>query len=217
MGFLHYFLRFFFKLLYNQFAWTYDLVSGTVSLGKWTTWIETVIPYIQGDRILELGHGPGYLQYALYPKDLDVFGLDQSLQMGQLSAQKLKRSGCAHANLIQGRTQALPFPDQIFSTVAATFPTKYFLHPLTLQEVYRTLQPGGRYVILPVAWHIGQHIPERLAAWLFKITCEGSETVAAVIREQIQQPFEQAGFHIEFTAQEVRNSRVLIVVASKND
>ena len=52
------FLGFFFHLLYHPFAWAYDLIAWTVSLGRWKDWVESVVPFIKGMRVLELGHGP---------------------------------------------------------------------------------------------------------------------------------------------------------------
>ncbi|NIV35557.1 MAG: class I SAM-dependent methyltransferase, partial [Anaerolineae bacterium] len=37
-------LRLFFRLLYNQCAWVYDLVAWVVSLGQWNAWGRTAIP-----------------------------------------------------------------------------------------------------------------------------------------------------------------------------
>ncbi len=62
-------LRFFFRLLYHQFAFTYDLVAATVSLGRWKDWVLSVVPFIEGTRILEIGHGPGHLQRALLEQE----------------------------------------------------------------------------------------------------------------------------------------------------
>ena len=62
---LGWFLRFFFHLLYHQFAWTYDWVAAGVSLGRWNEWVRSILPYMQEGRILELGHGPGHLQAEL--------------------------------------------------------------------------------------------------------------------------------------------------------
>jgi len=84
-------LRFFFRLLYHQFAFTYDLVAATVSLGRWKDWVMSVLPFVQGTRILEIGHGPGHLQRALLERNLLAVGLDESTQMGQLARHNLTR------------------------------------------------------------------------------------------------------------------------------
>ena len=51
-------LRLFFKLLYHQFAFTYDLVAAAVSFNRWKDWTREILPLIEGTRILELGYGP---------------------------------------------------------------------------------------------------------------------------------------------------------------
>src|SRR5512132_3245594 len=84
-------LRFFFYLLYHPFAFAYDLVATTVSLGRWKDWVLSVIPFIEGTRILEIGHGPGHLQRNLLSRDLFAVGVDESAQMGRLAGKNLKR------------------------------------------------------------------------------------------------------------------------------
>jgi ubiquinone/menaquinone biosynthesis C-methylase UbiE len=64
MNIIQRFMRVFFHLLYHPFAFTYDLVAAVVSFGHWKDWGMTVLPFIEGTRILELGHGPGHLQRA---------------------------------------------------------------------------------------------------------------------------------------------------------
>ena len=61
MNLIQRFMRFFFHLLYHPFAFTYDLVAATVSFGDWKNWVYSILPFINGTRILELGHGPGHL------------------------------------------------------------------------------------------------------------------------------------------------------------
>src|SRR5688572_31722362 len=83
------FMRVFFRLLYHPFAFTYDLVAAAVSFGHWRDWVMSVLPFIQGTRVLELGHGPGHLQHALLNRGLFTVGLDESAQMGLLARRRL--------------------------------------------------------------------------------------------------------------------------------
>ncbi len=71
------FLRFFFRLLYHQFAFTYDLVAAAVSFTRWKDWVMSVLPFIEGNWILEIGHGPGHLQRILLSRNLFTVGIDE--------------------------------------------------------------------------------------------------------------------------------------------
>src|SRR6266516_4930630 len=82
-------LRLFFRLLYHQFAFTYDLVAATVSFNRWKSWVMSVIQFIEGKRILEIGHGPGHLQRLLLSRNLFAIGIDESAQMGRLAKRNL--------------------------------------------------------------------------------------------------------------------------------
>jgi len=50
-----------FRLLYNELAWTYDLVAATVSMGQWRSWQRAALPFLRGRQVLEVGHGTGNL------------------------------------------------------------------------------------------------------------------------------------------------------------
>ena len=71
------FLRLFFRLLYHQLAFTYDLVAASVSFNRWKDWVMSVVPFIEGKRILEIGHGPGHLQRLLLSLGLIAVGIDE--------------------------------------------------------------------------------------------------------------------------------------------
>ena len=211
------FLRIFFALLYHQFAWSYDLVADLVSLGRWKTWIKATMPYIRGERVLELGHGPGHLQGRLLERGLSAVGLDESRQMGRLANRRLRSSGYAKARLVRGVAQYLPFPAGAFDSVIATFPSEYILDTRTLGEVHRVMQTGGRFVLLPVAWITGRSLPDRFLAWLFRFTGQVPDSPVEVFSQKAAEHFRSAGFQLEIEQVEVQSSLVLILIASKSD
>jgi SAM-dependent methyltransferase len=84
-------IRFGFRLLYNELAWTYDAVSWLVSLGHWRQWQRAALPFVMGQRVLEIGHGPGHMLAALRAQGVNVIGLDLSPFMGQMARQRFRR------------------------------------------------------------------------------------------------------------------------------
>jgi ubiquinone/menaquinone biosynthesis C-methylase UbiE len=204
-------LRLFFHLLYHQFAWTYDLVALSVSLGMWNRWIKAILPSIQGGPVLELGHGPGHIQLALNKAGILCFGLDQSPQMGRQAHRRLLRKQCL-PHLINGLSQHLPFPTDHFQRVIATFPSEYIFDPLTLSEIYRVLVPGGNATILPLAWIMGSRPLEQLAAWLFRVTGE-----APSWNDQFLDPARKAGFQTSSYKVVLPSSTLLFIQLTKPD
>ena len=85
-------LKFAFGLLYNQLAWTYDLVSWVVSVGQWRSWQRSALPYLPGRPVLEVAHGTGNLLLDLTSLGLAPIGLDLSPAMSRIASRKLKRA-----------------------------------------------------------------------------------------------------------------------------
>jgi ubiquinone/menaquinone biosynthesis C-methylase UbiE len=204
-------LRFFFRLLYHQFAWIYDLVAAVVSLGRWKSWVLSVLPWLDG-RVLEIGYGPGHLQMALHERGLAAFGLDESRQMALQALRRLCRNGFS-ANLVRALARQIPFPENSFETVVATFPSEYIFDAETLAQICRVLVPGGRLVIVPVAWITGKGRLERLAAWLFEVT--GQTGVIGKLLPGIRTRLRIAGFEVRHALVELPGSRVLVVIGRK--
>ena len=208
-------LQVFFDLLYHQFAWTYDWVARIVSVGLWEKWVISVLPLLTGPSILELGFGPGHLQEILCAQGYSAHGLDESKWMARL-CQKNLIDRDFFPKLVNGKAQAVPFKDNAFDCVVATFPSDYFIQRTTLDEVHRILKPGGKFVVLPVAQIRGDTFIYRLAFTLFKITGETPEWNIAQLRKQFVSPISRAGFTVELHQQEVGSSQVLIIVATNS-
>jgi ubiquinone/menaquinone biosynthesis C-methylase UbiE len=205
------FMRAFFSLLYNQMAWTYDLVANLVSVGMWTIWVRSVLPYLHGPYILELGHGPGHLQAALKMRagGLRITGLDRSPQMGRMTRRRLVSQGLEPV-LVRGDAQKLPFAGGSFNQVVATFPSEYISSRDTLEEIRRVLVPGGSLVILPVAWITGRSPHHKLAARLFQVTGQAPEW-----DDRYLEPARQRGFKVKVERLLLPGSEVLIIIITK--
>ena len=198
-------LNFFFKLLYHQLAFTYDVVAWVVSFGQWKNWILEVVPFIEGTRTLELGPGPGHLQRFFLNRQLDSVAIDESAPMLRLA----KRNTNGSATLARGLAQRLPFASGSFDTVIATFPAEYFVDPLTLIEIRRCLSDGGRFIVLPVAFP-----SHGFLKWLYKVTGESPAEGLELFKERIKQPFEQAGFDVKTHVLALSSGTLLIIAAT---
>ena len=203
------FLRTFFKLLYHQFAWTYDWVATIVSLGKWQNWILSVLPYVEGPNVLEIGHGPGHLLLALSAAGINAVGLDESSQMSRQAYHRILCKGLQPL-LINGLAQHLPFPDSCFSQVLSTFPSEYIYIPQTLAEIHRVLVPGGELLVLPAAWITGRKWYDRLAANLFRVTRQSPDAFTPSLVDEFSTPFQNSGFIVRAEILELENSRLLL-------
>jgi ubiquinone/menaquinone biosynthesis C-methylase UbiE len=208
-------LRLFFKLLYHQFSWTYDWVATFVSVGMWQDWVRSALDHVDGENILEVGHGPGHLQKALRRKGYNPIGLDRSPQMGRRARSRLRGAGFPTPLLCADALQ-LPFPANHFDSIIATFPAEYIAAPETMAEVKRTLKPGGKFIIVPMAIITGKSIPHRFAAFLFRITGQ-----SGLVEEGLQHfcnYYEEAGFKTEVSKNIIKNaSEVYIVTATKTN
>ncbi len=214
--FLRSFLRFFFQHFYHEFARTYDFVAAVVSLGRWNDWTKIVLPYIEGSRVLEIGHGPGGLHlYLVQESGRLVVGLDESAQMGRITKRRLSKAGYRDRRLTRGLAQALPFRSATFDTVVSTFPAEYIFAADTMADVMRVLHNGGRFIVLPAAWIVGRKLLDRIAAWLFRVTQQAPNSPLDIISAHMQRPFEEAGFRVDIETVELRSSLALIVIARK--
>lgn len=205
-------VRFGFRLLYNELAFSYDLVSSIVSFGVWRCWTRTSLKYLppdKGARVLELAHGTGNLQLDLHAAGYRVVGYDLSPAMGHIAQGKLKRRGLP-AQLARGRAQALAFASGTFAAVVSTFPTDFIASPETLREVRRVLRDDGVFVIVPNAQLVGSGVGEQSLEWLYRITGQrGGETRKDALAELF------TGFQVEVHTERCPRSIVTVIVAHK--
>ncbi|MCX7975913.1 MAG: class I SAM-dependent methyltransferase [Bellilinea sp.] len=208
-------LVWFFHLLYHQLAFLYDWVANIVSNGKWKHWIYESTNFVEEQPILELGFGPGHLQKYLLEKGMSVFGLDESRYMSRLAMQRLRRSTQVgiKMGLCRGIAQNLPFKNETFSTIVATFPTTYIMDSATIQECWRVLRPMGRFVILLGVRHGGNSLYERFLRWLFSITHQTIEDSDA--EEFWKDHYTSSGFQVDQVWHPFEKDRLWFIVAEK--
>jgi arsenite methyltransferase len=127
-----------------------------------------------GERILDVGSGPGYLVASLAdavgPGGV-VHGLDPSAPMNALATELTADRSWVHIDT--GDALALPYPDSTFDAAVSTQVYEYVADiPAALAELRRVLRPGGRALVLDTDWDsVVWHVADRdrhqrvLAAW----------------------------------------------------
>lgn len=106
----------------------------------------------EGDTVLDLACGPGNFSRsfarAVGPEGL-VVGVDASETMLTRGGEELRKSDPGNLVLIRGDATALPFGDASFDGACCFAALHLFPDPFAaLDEMRRTLRPGGRIALL---------------------------------------------------------------------
>jgi len=107
-----------------------------------------------GDRVLDIGVGPGLLARELgetVGENGKLSGIDQSEAM--LAMTRKRCADLEHADFKMADACELPYPDASFDAVVSTQVYEYVADmPRALAEAARVLVPGGRIQILDTDW-----------------------------------------------------------------
>jgi ubiquinone/menaquinone biosynthesis C-methylase UbiE len=215
-------VRFGFRLLYNQFAWSYDGVSWLVSLGQWRSWQRTGLAHLSGRRVLEVAHGTGHMLLALHAAGYKVTGVDLSPEMGRIAGRRLRRAGLP-IPLVRADARALPFAAASFDAIMATFPAEFILEPATLRSFAHVLAANGRLVIVLAGFLAGNSPLRRFLEWLYAVTGQPPagapaggllDTLVDSPRwRAAQQQLAAAGFAARLEPARLADSQALLIIA----
>ena len=107
-----------------------------------------------GERVLDVGSGPGHQAIELSPMvgpSGRVDGVDISESMLRIA--RARCEGVRNVEFHEGDALHLPFPDATFDAVMSSMVFEYLPDvPGALREVHRVLKPGGRLAIHGCAW-----------------------------------------------------------------
>jgi SAM-dependent methyltransferase len=134
--------------VYSRFAAPYDWLSDMLWAGQWRTWQRSLIPFVQGPRVLEVGIGTGSLQLDLIELGLQTYGIDRAPSMLRVASRKVLTATGHRISACRADVTALPFPDTTFTSVVCANASGYILLPQAHREVERVLCPSGRFAIM---------------------------------------------------------------------
>lgn len=101
-----------------------------------------------GERVLDLGCGPGHTALALAARGCEVVGLDLAAPMLDHARRLAAERGLQSVRFERGDVEALPHPRGAFDRVTSRFSAHHYPEPqAALREVARVLRPGGLFLL----------------------------------------------------------------------
>jgi phosphatidylethanolamine/phosphatidyl-N-methylethanolamine N-methyltransferase len=132
---------------YNRIAPYFEGLEAVMEGLVFKGWRKKCWEQVQGHHILEVGVGTGK-NFDYYPTDARITAIDFSEEMLKRAAEKKTRKNIA-VDLHLMDVQSLPFADNSFDTVVATFVFCSVPSPVKgLKELYRVCRSGGQVILL---------------------------------------------------------------------
>ncbi|MDH4300353.1 MAG: class I SAM-dependent methyltransferase, partial [Dehalococcoidia bacterium] len=140
--------------LFDGVAPSYDTWAQVLTFFQYLRWREFLVSRMAlrpGNLVLDVCTGTaGVAMEIANHHDGRIVGLDVShlmLEAGLRAVEKKSLDG--RVQLIQGRAEHLPFPDETFDAVVFTYLLRYVQDPdATIRELSRVLKPGGELLSL---------------------------------------------------------------------
>jgi len=137
-----------------HWATVYDLTSGLLGRRghQLRASIADRLQLAPGDRVLDVGCGPGRLAVVLAQRvgpTGSVNGIDPAKEMVARATARARRAGVP-ARFQQAFAQQLPFSDGSFDALTCTLALHHVAdhdRPRAVAEMYRVLRPGGTLLI----------------------------------------------------------------------
>jgi len=162
------------SLPFNRIHRRYQLLNSVLSGGLdriWRRKLVTALDLKPGNRILDVGTGPGDIFSHIDNQNIVKVGLDPERRMMEVDHS-------LHFFRVQGFGETLPFPDNCFDRLTSAFVLRNLNDRQTaFSEFYRVLSPGGKGAILEMSppddhvigklakLHI-KHIVPRIGGWI---------------------------------------------------
>ena len=133
--------------LYSRLSGHYDLLFDRVFQPGREAALEAM-ELRPGESVLEVGVGTG-LVLPLYPRSVDVMGIDLSEGMLEEARYRIAALGMRNATVLRMDAAKLDFADDSFDAILAPYLISVVSDPeRVMAEMKRVCRPGGRIVIV---------------------------------------------------------------------
>lgn len=140
--------------LFDGIAPSYDTWAQVLTFFQYLPWRRFLVSRMalrQGNLVLDVCTGTaGVAMEIADHHDGRIVGLDVSHMMLEAGLRAIERQSMdGRIQLVQGRAEHLPFPDETFDAVVFTYLLRYVQDPdATIRELSRVLKPGGELLSL---------------------------------------------------------------------
>ncbi len=127
----------------------YDRLAEWLSFGQNSRWRRAMVDHVvpgSPRRVLDVASGTAGVALQLADRtSSQVVGVDLTLSMLKLGQRNVAQAHqVRRVQLVNGRAEALPFPDAAFDALTFTYLFRYVDDPqATLNELARVVRPGG--------------------------------------------------------------------------
>lgn len=140
--------------VFDSVASKYDIMNDLMSAGLHRLWKNDMVTWLAprpGMRILDVAGGTGDIAFRLRDHaDCDVTVCDINWHMLEQGRNRsYDRNLITGLDWVTGNAESLPFPDNHFDAYTIAFGIRNVTHiDKALQEAFRVLKPGGRFLCL---------------------------------------------------------------------
>jgi ubiquinone/menaquinone biosynthesis C-methylase UbiE len=190
----------------HEFEGVFGLVAGwTMSFGRGpsTRLVVDLARVVPGDRVVDVGCGPGLFLKEAAERGATAVGVDPSARMRRLAVRRIPAGLRPAVTVVDGAAEHLPLEDGSATVAWAVASFHHWSDPdAGLAEVHRVLAPTGRLLIVerlagPRGWFRGH-----------ALTWEGAEAVADLAR--------RAGFaEVAVTRHRLGRRRLVVVTGHR--
>jgi len=140
--------------MFDNISGKYDLLNRILSMGIDVRWRKKVVKSVKKANpktVLDIATGTGDLAIQIAKStQAQITGFDLSAGMLEVGRKKVTKEKLDdRIEMIQGDAENMPFENNSFDVITVAFGVRNFENlKKGLDEIYRVLKPGGKFIIL---------------------------------------------------------------------